>query len=115
MRAQQIDPSTQDLAAAVAAREGWDPDGPAPDRHGPRTLDEERAVALMHAGAQVAAGRPRVHDPARRARLITVGLIVLVLGVCWWISPERTALALIVAGLMCLVAMRRRSRRSRPG
>lgn len=112
----EIDDPTRALAHVVAAREGWDPEGPAPEDHPPRTLAEERAVALLGAAGGTPEASPRRGrlDPAVRARLITVGLILLVLGVCWWISPERTALALIVAGLMCLVAMRGRARRSSP-
>jgi hypothetical protein len=37
-----------------------------------------------------------------------------VLGACWWVSPTRTALGLIGAGLFSLIALRRRGR-SRSG
>jgi hypothetical protein len=41
-------------------------------------------------------------------------LTVGVLGACWWVSPTRTALGLIGAGLFSLIALRRRGR-SRSG
>ena len=98
--------------ARVAEREGWDDPAAPPASHDPRTLDEEAAVARFAAAQR----------PARRARArlayetkVRLGLIlaaIVVLGACWWVSPTRTALGLMGAGLVCLVAMRRRRRRA---
>lgn len=96
------------LVACVAGRERWSDLSSPPDVHPPRTIEEELAVARF------AAAVPRRRDPrsARvKARLAMAAVAVAVLGACWWVSPTRTALALIVAGLVSAVAMRRSRRR----
>ncbi|MGD9572489.1 MAG: hypothetical protein AB7V62_11420 [Thermoleophilia bacterium] len=105
----------EDLAvvAAVAIREGWTDLSAPPEAHGPRTLGEERAVAAF----QGAVPRP-AKDPRRariRARIIVVALSVVVLGACWMVSPTRTAIGLIGAGLFSLIALRRAKRRAEKG
>jgi hypothetical protein len=102
------------LATAVARREGWEDDlGNPPAAHGPRSLPEERAVArFVASSAPARRSRPAVSHDAK-VRLGLLLLAVVVLRACWWMSPERTALGLVGAGLVCLIAMRRRARRRR--
>jgi hypothetical protein len=50
-----------------------------------------------------------------RARLAIVAMAVAVLGVCWWVSPTRTAIGLVGAGLFSLIALRRSRRRGARG
>ena len=50
-----------------------------------------------------------------RARLAIVALTLGVLGACWWVSPARTAIGLVGAGVFSLVAMRRSRRRTGRG
>jgi hypothetical protein len=104
------EPSDAELAlvAAVATREGWTDLAAPPDRHSPRTLAEELAVARFRAA--VPKGRRGGRATALRGRLAVAALAVLVLGTCWWVSPTRTAIGLFGAGLFCLVALRRRNR-----
>ena len=40
-----------------------------------------------------------------------VAISLSVVGVCWWVSPTRTAIGLIGAGLFSLIALRRSRRR----
>jgi hypothetical protein len=99
-----------EIVAAVARREGWRDLGAPPARHAPRSLDEERAVARF--GEAAAARAPRSARAGRiRARLAIVALTLLVLGGCWYVSPTRTAIGLLGAGLFSLVSLRRGRRR----
>lgn len=98
------------LVAVVACREGWTDLASPPERNGPRTLAEESAVARF-AAAVPEARRPGRRRPALWARLGMLALAAGVLGACWWVSPTRTAIGLIGAGLFCLVALRRARRR----
>lgn len=98
------------VVARVVSREGWRDLSSPPESHPPRTLDEERAVTRFGAAAPRARRSPRA---ARiRARLTIVALSVGVIGACWWVSPTRTAIALIGAGLFSLVALQRRGARA---
>jgi hypothetical protein len=101
------------LVADVAVREGWPDLSRPPDAHGARSLAEQRAVARFEASVP---RRARDERALRlRARLSLVVLTLGVLGVCWWISPTRTAIGLVGAGVFSLIAMRRARRRaSRP-
>ncbi len=97
------------LVAAVAAREGWaDLSRPVTTGGGPRSLAEQAAV-LRYAAA---VPRPRMAtgwDPRwARAVMLAIGAVGLL--ACWLVSPERTALGLVVVGLFCLVGLRRRGR-----
>ena len=101
------------LVADVAVREGWPDLSRPPDAHGARTLAEQRAIARFEASVP----RPARDERALRlrARLSLAILTVGVLGVCWWVSPTRTAIGLVGAGVFSLIAMRRSRRRgSRP-
>lgn len=98
------------LVAAVAAREGWDDlAAPPADPVLPRTVAEQAAV-LRFAAALPPAPTSRGWNPAH-ARALMVVLVAAGLVACWLVSPERTALGLLFAGLFCLVALRRRARR----
>lgn len=102
----------EDLAIVgdVAVREGWADLSHPPETHGARSLAEERAVARFQASVP----RPRNARASRiRARLAIVAMVVAVLGVCWFVSPTRTAIGLVGAGLFSLIALRR-SRRKAP-
>lgn len=102
------------LVARVAGREGWGDLSAPPEAHGPRTLDEGRAVARFTAAIPGSrASRVRSPRAARiRARVAIVALTVGVLGACWFVSPTRTAIGLFGAGLFSLVALRRTRRRA---
>lgn len=100
------------LVAQVAGREGWGDLSAPPDAHGPRTIAEELAVSRFRAALPPARPAPLGR---LKARLALVALSVLVLGACWWVSPTRTAIGLVGAGLVSLVALRRSRRRHRPG
>jgi hypothetical protein len=102
------------LVARVAGREGWGDLSAPPETHGPRTLDEGRAVARFTAAIPGArASRFRGPRATRiRARVAIVALTVGVLGACWFVSPTRTAIGLFGAGLFSLVALRRTRRRA---
>ncbi len=55
-----------------------------------------------------------VNERAKRIRIrvaMVAGALV-VLGACWWVSPSRTAIGLIGAGLFSLVALRRSRRKA---
>ena len=84
-----------------------------PEAHGARSLPEEAAVARFRASV------PRRRRSARatriRARLAIVVMALVVLGACWWVSPARTAIGLVGAGLFSLIAMRRSRRRTSRG
>jgi hypothetical protein len=106
--------SDTDLAAVarVAGREGWADLSAPPASHAPRTIDEELAVQRFAA----AVPRERRRRPGTlHARLALVALSVTVLGACWWVSPARTAIGLIGAGVFSLIALRRARRRERSG
>ena len=99
--------------ATVARRERWVDLTSPPDRHGPRSVAAAVAVARFVDAADQR--RRRVKDRSRNARIAVVVLVAVVLGACWLVSPERTALALLAAGLIAFVAhstgRRRRHRR----
>ncbi len=100
------------VVAAVAGREGWADLASPPQDHAPRSLDEERAVARFQAAV------PKVRDERAiriRARLAIAVLTVVVLGGCWLVSPTRTAIGLIGAGIFSLIALRRSQRRAAAG
>lgn len=104
------------IVARVAEREGWDDLEKPPAEHSgsPRTLDETAAV--LRYTAHLAATDPAVQRrSALRLRLAAAAGTVAVLGVCWWVSPTRTAIALIGGGLFCLIALKggRKERRFR--
>lgn len=109
------------LVADVARREAWpDPASP-PATHGPRSIAEMRAVGrfeerLAAAGAATrpAPGWRSRLSYAAKVRIAMIAAAVVVLGACWWVSPARTALGLLGAGVVCLVAMRRSRRRAGP-
>jgi hypothetical protein len=105
------------VVARVAGREGWSDLSAPPEEHGPRSLEEGRAVARFAAAVPGARGpRGRSARATRvRARLALVVLTVGVLGACWWVSPTRTAIGLIGAGLFSLIALRRTTRRAEDG
>ncbi len=97
------------IVARIAQREGWSDLGRPPADHAPRSLEEELAV-LRFADA---VPNP-VNERAKRIRIriaMVAGALV-VLGACWWVSPSRTAIGLIGAGLFSLVALRRSRRRA---
>jgi hypothetical protein len=96
------------IVARVAEREGWHDIDPPAGAHPPRTIAEQAAVARVAALTDAPGRRVARMGRAVRARLVTVAVVVMVLGACWWVSPARTALALLGAGLVCLVAARRR-------
>ncbi|WP_217912894.1 hypothetical protein [Miltoncostaea marina] len=103
------------VVARVATREGWTDPATPPETHAPRTLDEELAVGrFLDAAAPPARPRGPWMTPLR-ARILMVVLAVGVLGACWAVSPARTAIGLIGAGVFSLVALRRRQRRERAG
>jgi Flp pilus assembly protein TadB len=102
------------MVAAVAEREGWpDLENPPADHSGsPRTLAELEAVGRYT--AHLVATNPDItRRRAIRLRLAVAAGTVVVLGACWYVSPARTAIALIGGGLFCLVALRRGRRRTR--
>jgi Flp pilus assembly protein TadB len=99
------------LVAEVARREGWgDLREPVLEAF-PRTLAEHEAVRV-YAAALPARGRADAARRMRRARIAMLALLAVGLVACWLVSPERTALALVVAGLFSLLALRRRRRRA---
>lgn len=109
------------LVAGVIRREGWDDPARPPAVHGARTLDEVGALARFEAASRPAAPPRRIAllSATAKLRIALVVAALAVLGVCWWVSPTRTALGLLGAGAVCLVGMRRRrgraGRRSWPG
>jgi hypothetical protein len=78
-----------------------------------RSLPEQLAIARFEA----AVPRPARSERALRlrARLAIAALTVGVLGTCWVISPTRTAIGLVGAGIFSLIAMRRARRRQARG
>jgi hypothetical protein len=97
------------LVADVAVREGWQDLSKPPADHGARTLAEQLAIARFEASVP---RRGRSQRALRlRARLSIAALTLGVLGACWWVSPARTAIGVVGAGLVSLVAMRRSRRR----
>lgn len=99
------------VVAEVARREGWLDLARPPESHAPRSIAEERAVGRF----TQAVPRRRSPNLALRARIGIVVLTVVVLGVCWWISPTRTAIGLIGAGIFSAFALRRARRREVAG
>jgi hypothetical protein len=98
------------LVADVAVREGWTDLSRPPESHGARTLSEQLAIARFESSVP---RRARSDRALRlRARLAIAALTIGVLGVCWWVSPARTAIGLVGAGIFSLVAMRRSRRRT---
>ncbi len=95
------------IVARVAGREAWTDLSAPPEIHGPRTIQEELAIARFRDA--VPARRSR-RATQMRARLSIAALAVVVLGACWFVSPTRTAIGLFGAGLFSLVAFRRRGR-----
>ena len=95
--------------AAVAQREGWTDLAAPPEQHSPRSLTEEGAVARFIAAAHDR--RPKGKPSPWRIRLGVVAVGLVVVGICWWISPERTAIALLAAGIISLVALRMKGRK----
>lgn len=113
MAAQAITDDELALVADVARREGWDDLARPPERHAPRSLDEELAVARF---AEAVPRRARRSASLQlRARIGLVALAVVVLGACWWVSPTRTAIGLVGAGIFSLWSLRRSRRRARDG
>ncbi|MFN8110909.1 MAG: hypothetical protein U0Y82_13850 [Thermoleophilia bacterium] len=100
------------LVADVAAREGW-PDlrRPTITGHSVRTLHEQRAVARYDAAVRRTARTRSPGMPPRVAAATMWLLGALGLGACWWVSPTRTAIALVVVGVAALVGLARRGRR----
>ena len=100
------------VVAGVATREGWADTGRPPEVASghPRSLDEARLVERYCAAAAASEARS-----GRRVwpRLAVAAGTLTVLGVCWWVSPARTAIAVLGAAFFCTVAMRRRTRRGR--
>ncbi len=97
------------IVARIAQREGWSDLGRPPSDHTPRSLEEELAVLRF----AEAVPSPRDERAKRiRIRVAVVVIALLVLGACWWVSPSRTAIGLIGAGLFSLVALRRSRRRA---
>lgn len=109
MATQKISDDELLIVAQIAQREGWRDLGEPPAEHGPRSIDEELAV-----GRFLEAVPRRVSARARRirARIGVVAISLSVVGVCWWVSPTRTAIGLIGAGLFSLIALRRSRRRA---
>jgi len=106
-------PTDEELAlvADVAVREAWTDLSRPPASHGARTLTEQLAIARFESSVP---RRARSQRALRlRARLAIAALSIGVLGACWWVSPTRTAIGLVGAGIFSLVAMRR-SRRRKP-
>ena len=113
MNATPLTDAELSLVADVASREGWTDLAAPPERHDPRSLAEELAVARFRAA--VPRGPRGARTTLLRARIAVAVLAVMVLGACWWVSPTRTAIGLFGAGLFCLIALRRRNRpRRRP-
>lgn len=110
-----VTPTDDELAlvAAVAVREGWPDLASPPASHGARTLAEQSAIARFQAAIPRAGRNERA--TRIRARVAIVALSLVVLGACWWVSPARTAIGLLGAGLFSLIAMRRARRRSARG
>jgi Flp pilus assembly protein TadB len=99
------------LVAEVAAREGWsDLRRPVVEAF-PRTLSEQEAV-YRYAGALPRARAGATARTLRRARVAMLVLLAVGLLACWLVSPERTALGLVVVGVFSLIGLRRRRRRA---
>src|SRR6476620_4203417 len=100
------------LVADVAVREGWPDLSQPPAAHGARTLAEQAAIARFEASVP---RRGRSKRALRlRARLSIAALTIGVFGACWYVSPARTAIGLVGAGIFSLIAMRRSRRKPRP-
>jgi hypothetical protein len=110
MTAFQITDQQLALVGDVARREGWRDLGDPPLAGGPRSLSEQLAIASYIDTVMPMASKDPI-NARRRARIGMVGLLVVGLIVCWIVSPERTALGLLVAGIFCLFAFRKSRRR----
>lgn len=110
MVATQISDDELLIVARIAQREGWSDLGRPPSHHAPRSLEEELAV-LRYADAVPKPGNERAKRIRIRVAMVVVALLVL--GACWWVSPSRTAIGLIGAGLFSLIALRRSRRKER--
>jgi len=109
MATQKISDDELLIVARIAQREGWRDLGQPPSQHGPRSIGEELAVGrFLEAVPRRSSERTR----RIRARVGIVAISLSVVGVCWWVSPTRTAIGLIGAGLFSLIALRRSRRRS---
>jgi len=112
VNAPQLTDEEYALVAAVAEREAWDDlSRPPAIPAAPRTLAEQAAV-LRFAACLPAPPRRTGMDP-RHARLLMLALGALGLLACWLVSPERTAVGLLVVGVFCLAGLRRRRRGGR--
>ena len=108
----QLTEAQYHLVAAVAEREGWADLSDPPLTGGPRSLDEQDAV-MRFVGALPSAPAPTPRGwNERHARILMCAVGAVGLVVCWIVSPERTAAALLMVGVFCLFAVRRRGRRS---
>lgn len=98
------------LVAGVAEREGWrDLNSPPVVSDGPRSVAEQMAVSQFASALPGARRSAPALDP-RMARIIMIVAGLVGLGACWWISPGRTALGLLFAGVFSLWSLRRRRR-----
>jgi len=113
MTTQAITDDELTLVADVARRERWDDLARPPDDHTPRSLHEELAVARFRRAVPRRSRRSASLE--LRARVGLVALAIVVLGACWWVSPTRTAIGLVGAGVFCLWSLRRARRRARGG
>lgn len=112
MASPQITDQQLALVGDVARREGWRDLGDPPLAGGPRSLSEQLAIANYIDTVMPMPAKDPIHA-RRRARIAMVGLLLIGLIVCWMVSPERTALGLVVAGVFCLFAFRKSRRRGR--
>lgn len=102
------------LVALVAEREGWQNLSQPPlEPPMPRGLAEQMAVARFCAALppkrRFTLQRPEPWSVnPRTARIVMVAVCLIALVVCWLVSPERTALGLVGAGVFCLWALKRR-------
>lgn len=108
MATQKISDDELLIVARIAQREGWSDLGTPPVDHAPRSIEEELAVSRF---AEAVPRRQNERVKRIRVRVAMVAIGLSVLGVCWWVSPTRTAIGLIGAGLFSLIALRRSRRR----
>lgn len=110
MTTQQITDQQLALVGDVARREGWRDLGDPPLAGGPRTLSEQLAIASYIDTVMPVTAKDPIRA-RRRARIAMVVLGLIGLLVCWMVSPERTAIGLVVAGVFCLLSFRKGRRR----
>ena len=105
------------LAVDVARREGWSDFRTPPERHPPRTLAEATALARVQAAKRMPDRAPERSGRTPRWAWPAMALLaVLVLGLCWYVSPGRTIAGLVGVALFCGIAFMRRRRPGRsPG